>query len=257
MSSFASDTVRFVVWLGAYVGAYLAVFADAVRNLRHLARDPGRRLLLKQIYFTGIEALPLLTILALVIGFASLSPLYAVLMQDMALTLSVFRLLVLQEASVLLVAFFVLARSGSAMASELASARQHGEVASIYRMGIDAGEYLVAPRVASAVLSVAALVIYFQVAMVLGGFALMSLAAGWDYSLALGKFAAGIDPVNATLMTAKAMVFGGIIGTISCKQGLLAMPGPLGIPVATRTAMVHGFATIVLAEGLFVFLFGQ
>ena len=252
-----SGTVRFGAWLGAYVGAYFEVFLDAVRNLPQLARDPGRRLLLKQIYFTGIEPLPLLAILALVLGFASLSPLYAVLVQDMQLTLSVFRILVLQEASVLLVAFFVLARSGSAMASELASARQHGEVASLYRLGIDAGEYLVAPRVASAVLSVAALAVYFQVAMVLGGFALMSLTVGWDYSLALGKFAAGIDPANAGLMTAKAMIFGALIGTVSCKQGLMAVPGPLGIPVATRTAMVHGFACIVLVEGLFVFLFGR
>lgn len=256
MSAFLPQTRRFLAWLFAYAGAYFGVFFDALRNAPSLMREPGRRVLLKQIYFTGLEALPLLTFVAVVLGFASLSPLYN-LLQEMGLALDVFRLLVLQEASLLVVAFFVLARSGSAIASELASARQQGEVASLYRMGIDAASYLVAPRVAACALSVAALTVYFQVAMVFGGISLMSLVTNWDFAVAIGKFAGGVQPVNALISLVKAGIFGAIIGTISCQQGLLAMPGPLGIPVATRTAMVHGFGAIVVTEGLFVALIGR
>lgn len=212
--------------------------------------------MLKQIYFTGIEALPLVTVTALVTGFASAAQLYRVLLQDMALTLDVFRLLLVQEASILIVAFFVLARSGSAVAAELADLQQKGEVGSLYRMGIDPASYLVAPRVAACLLSVPALVAFFQVIMVLGGFALMALFEGWDFSLALFHYASGMHPERGFIMAAKALVFGGIIGSICCRQGLDAMPGPLGVPVAVRTAMVHGFTGIVIMEGAFVLMFG-
>lgn len=254
MSKFLSGTARFLGWLADYALSYSAVLLDAARNLPRLAHEPARSVLLKQIYFTGIEALPLLTLLALVAGFASLSPLYSALLHDMDNTISVFNVLVLQEGAPLLVGFFLLARSGSTIAAELANNRHHGEVADLYRMGIDAGEYLIAPRVAATALSMAALVVYFQVFLVFGGFALMSLSSGWDFTLALGKFAAGIDPLSALLITLKAMIFGILIGIISCQQGLSAPSGPLGIPVAARAAAVHGFTAIVLTEGLIVLL---
>jgi len=233
----------------------LRILVDAVRSAPQLAFQPFRAVLLKQIYFTGIEALPLLAPLALVAGFASLSPLHAALLQDMNTTVMVFRILVLQEAVPLLVGFFILARSGSAIASELASNRQNNEVANIYRMGIDVGEYLIAPRVAALALSMAVLVAYFQIFTVFGGFALMSIYAGWDFSLMLGKFAGGINPAIAILTIIKAMIFGILIGVISCQQGLSARRGPLGIPVAARTAAVHGITAIAIAEALFVLLF--
>lgn len=235
---------------------YYDTFLDMVRHAPRMLRQPGRRVLLKQIYFTGIEALPLVTITALVTGFAGAALLFRALLQDMALTLSVFRLLLVQEASILIVAFFVLARSGSAMAAELADLQQKDEVASLYRMGIDPASYLVAPRVAACLVSVPALVAFFQVVMVVGGFALMALFEGWDFSLALFHYANGLQPERGFIMAAKALAFGGTIGAVCCRQGLEAIRGPLGVPVAVRTAMVQGFTGIVLMEGAFVLVFG-
>lgn len=255
MSRFLSGPGRFLAWLTAYVAAYFGVFYDTLRCLPRLTHEPIRTVLLRQIYFTGIEALPLLALVAMVAGFAALSPLYAAVLQDMNTTVNVFRILILQEAAPVLVGFYILARSGSAIATELAHNRHHGEVASLYRMGMDAKEYLVAPRVVATALSVAALVVYFQVFMVLGGFALMSLSSGWHFTVALSRFANSIDPIVAMLVILKATIFGTLVGVISCQQGLTAPRGPLGIPVAARTAAVHSFTAIALTEGLAVFLF--
>lgn len=221
-----------------------------------ILRLPGRRVLLKQIYFTGIEALPLVTITALVTGSVAISQLYRILMQDIALTLNVFRFLVVQEASILIVTFFVLARSGSAMAAELADMQQKSEVNSLYRLGIDPASYLIAPRVAACLVSVPALAAFFQVILVFGGLAFMALFDGWDFPLALTHYTRGLQPDRGMIMAAKALMFGGAIGAICCRQGLAAMPGPFGVPVAVRTAMVHGFIAIVLMEGFFVLVVG-
>jgi phospholipid/cholesterol/gamma-HCH transport system permease protein len=256
VASLPRQAVDLAVWTAASTAAYFDVFLDMVRHGGRMLRQPGRRVLLKQIYFTGIEALPLVTITALVTGFSGTSQLYHVLLQDMALTIDVFRYLFVQEASILIVAFFVLARSGSAMAAELADLQQKGEVASLYRMGIDPASYLVAPRVAACLVSVPALAAFCQVIMVLGGLALMALFEHWDFSLALSQYTRGLHPGSGFVMAAKAVVFGATIGAVCCRQGLAAMPGPLGVPVAARTAMVHGFAAIVILEGLFVLVCG-
>ena len=250
------QALRFISWLLACGGAYLALCLEALGESPCLARNPARRTLLRQIYFTGIEPLPLLTVLGLVTGYAAAAALNGVLMGDMALTIDVFRALVVREASLLLVAFFLLARSGSAIASELASARQQGELRTLYSLGIDPVAYLVAPRVVALILCVAALGVYFQVAAVFGGFALMSIFGNWDYFLAIGKFAEGLDGWASAVMIGKTMVFGAIIGTVCCQQGMTAVPGPLGVPGATRTGMIHSFTAIVLGDAIFVALFG-
>ncbi len=240
----------------ATASAYADTLLDTARHFPRVLRPPGRRVLLKQVYFTGIEALPLMTVTALVTGFGSISMLHGVLLQDLTLTLEVFRLLIAHEASVLIVTLFVLARSGSAVAAELADMRQRGEVAALCRMGIDPASYLVAPRVTACLLAVPALTASFQLVLVLGGLALMALLQGWDFRLALEIYGKGLQPERAFLALAKSCVFGAVIGAICCRQGLSAAPGPLGIPGATRTAMVHSFTAIVIGQALFIILFG-
>lgn len=237
-------------YLARYLLQYLGVFGDAVRHFPSLSRPPFFRVLLKQIYFTGIESLLFLSVVAMILGFAAADQLYEVLVKDLQRTLDVFRLLIVEEASVFLVSFYVLARSGSAIASELASCKQQGEVATLYRMGINPSIYLVAPRILACMLSVSALTVYFQVVLVLGGFALMSFVKNWDFTLAMDEFMRGVNPGSAVLVILRSLVFGAVIGTVACSQGLRAVTGPQGIPVAARTAIVHGLAGILVAAVL-------
>jgi len=241
------------MFIGNLIGygfAYFEVLVDAIRYLPLVFCKPNARVFLKQIYFTGIEALPLLAITALVGGYLAIQQLFVLLGKDMTLTPELVRVLLVRDGSVAFVAFYVLARSGSAMASELAGMRQRGEIANLYRMGIDPGCYLVATRVLGTSLSVAALTVYFQVVMVFGGFALMSLFQGWDYLGSLETFVRNVDPFDVLITIIQTTVFGAVIATVACLQGLRAGDGPTGIPVATRTALVHGFAGIILVAAI-------
>ncbi|MEI8311633.1 MAG: ABC transporter permease [Verrucomicrobiota bacterium] len=235
--------------------AYLNILADAFLHFPALLRPPCLRVLLKQVYFSGIESLPFLSLTALLLGFTATSRLYQVMSKDLSRTVDVFRSMIVQEGAILIVAFYVMARSGSAMASELASCKQNGEVAALYRMGIDPAEYLIAPRVVGCMLSVSALGVFFKVVLVLGGFALASFFMEWDYALAMKEFLhGGLSLESALFALLKTSVFGALIGAVACQQGLRAVRGPQGIPVATRTAVVHGFAAIVLAAMVFFLL---
>lgn len=237
--------------------AYADTLLDAIRNTLLLLRPPYLRVLLKQVYFTGIEALPILAVAALVGGYLTTNQLFQVMGKDMGLTIEVMRFLLVQEGAVFLVAVYVLARSGSAIASELASMRQQGEVRQLYRLGVNPASYLVAPRVWGAALSVAGLTVYVQILMVFGGFGFMALFSGWDYVMALEIFSKGLDPSRGFLTILKAFSFGLVLGSVACHQGLQAVAGPQGIPVAARSAVVHSFAGILLVDVLFTLLAGR
>ena len=237
------------------VSAYLRILADAFLHFPAILRPPCLRVLLKQVYFSGVESMPFLSLTALLLGFTATSRLYLVMSKDLSRTVDVFRSMMVQEGALLIVAFYVMARSGSAMASELANCKQHGEVAALYRMGIDPAGYLIAPRVVGTMLSVSALSVFFQIVLVLGGFALASFFMDWDYALAMKRFLHdGLNVGGALFALLKTSVFGALIGAVACQQGLRAVRGPQGIPVATRTAVVHGFAAIVLASTVFFLL---
>lgn len=230
---------------------------ESIRFFPVLLRPPVSRIFLKQVYFTGLESLPVLAVAGLAGGYLTTSQLYNVLGQEMGLTLEVIRFLIVQEGAVFLVALYVLARSGSAMASELATAKLQGEVAQLVRLGFDPAAYLIAPRVLGAAVSVAALTLYVQLIFVFGGFSLMALLSGWDFMLALETFARGTDPVRGLITTCKALLFGALIGASACHHGLSALPGPQGIPVATRTAVVHGFAAILVGDVVMSLIFSR
>ncbi|MCX7868853.1 MAG: ABC transporter permease, partial [Terrimicrobiaceae bacterium] len=167
----------------------LEIAASLPLDLPALLRPPARGVLLKQIYFTGIGALPLLALAGFLGGWLLLHQLFQVMRGDLVFTIEVMRFLLVQEGSVFLVAMFVLARSGGAMASELAAMRLQGETAQLERWGVNLRAYLVAPRVWGAGLAVAGLVVCVQILVVLGGFAMMSLFANWDFQRALEVFA--------------------------------------------------------------------
>jgi phospholipid/cholesterol/gamma-HCH transport system permease protein len=216
-----------------------------------ILRGTAKQVFMRQVYFTGIEALPLLAAAAFLAGYLTVFQLFSVLANDLDLTLTVFRSLVVQEGAVLLVSMFVLARSGSAMASEIANMKLNGELDSIWRLGLDVSQIILAPRVLSCALSVAALTVYVQLILVFGGIGLMSLFHRWDYPLAIEKYLGGVQPAVALMTLFRSLLFGAAISAVACSKGLRARPGPTGIPNATRGAVVGGFAAIFVLQAIF------
>ena len=104
-------------------------------------RVPTRRVFLKQVYFSGLQSLPLVLLVGaavagIIIGqlrnFGE-SPRESI---DILLTIT------LDELAPLITAFLIAARSAPAMASELATMQANGEVRLLARLGIDRYRYL-------------------------------------------------------------------------------------------------------------------
>src|SRR3954471_21620521 len=124
----------------------------SVLRVRMLANPMVRLIFLRQIYFTAVRSLRLISIVALVIGAAFVKQVTEILGNDPRLFELVERVLMLNTAP-LAAAIIVIGRSATAISAELASMQCNGEVDALRNLRIDVYDYLVVPRLAAVTLA--------------------------------------------------------------------------------------------------------
>jgi phospholipid/cholesterol/gamma-HCH transport system permease protein len=90
--------------------------------------------------------------------------------------------MIVREAGPLLVALVVIARSGTAVASEIGNMRANREIEALESMGINPLSFIVFPRVLGGVISVLCLAFYFNVLALVGGFLLTRFIQDMSFS---------------------------------------------------------------------------
>ncbi len=213
-----------------------------------------RAVLLRQIYFTGLQALVAVTATGLALGFASEMQMRTLLGSGVDLNVKLLKGLVLREVGPLVVALIVLGRSGSAMATELADMRVRGDIRSLYRMGIDPSVLLLSPRILATMVSVIVLTLYCQLVAAVVGPALTSLL----YPVSLAPYYRSLlESITLTELLwslAKSAAFGWSIAVGSCASGIFVVPEATAIPQAAELAARRGFLSILACDLVFVLI---
>ncbi len=212
---------------------------------------PVRRVLLKQVYFTGVQAWAVIVALFLLIGTLIISQIISFAgVEGAPLTGKVLVWIVVRELGPLLTAVIVIARSGTAIAAELASMKIGGEIDVLEMMGIPAVRYLIMPRVLGAGVAVAVLTLYAEVVAVAGGFIVGSLAWG----ISLEQYNQGIIPFltirEIGLSVFKCLAFGIIIAASCCRQGLSVEGGVTQIPIAATKGVMRSLLLVFLFDAV-------
>ncbi|WP_035055315.1 ABC transporter permease [Andreprevotia chitinilytica] len=218
--------------------AFLSALAD-------LRRWPVRRVLLKQIYFTGVEALLMMLIVGFVLGGIVVSQLHDQYGQSREASLRLLASLTFSELSPLFTALILVARSSSAVASELAAMKVHGELSSLARMGIPLASYLIVPRLVGMTISAAALALYLALAALLGG---VVLSSGWDITYQVVLLDRIMQPSMLIVCVCKGALFGFIAVVLACWVGLSAQPYVTEIPKASSRAVMRGLLAVFLLD---------
>ena len=152
--------------------ALLVASVRAVLHLKGPARAVLKRVTFRQILFTGIEAIPLVALLAATVGILVIVQ-SAQSLPDFGQAEFMGRLLVLliqKELGPILVAFVVAARSGAAIAAELSTMKTRGEIDGLAGVGVDPLAYIVFPRVVGVAVAVASLTVVFNLTAFVAGF---------------------------------------------------------------------------------------
>ena len=64
-----------------------------------------------------------------------------------------------------------------------------------------------------------------------------------------------IDSADVLVGLFKALVFGALVGGVSCLRGLQTKTGPSAVGISTTRAVVSSIVLLVVAEGVFSVLF--
>ncbi|MCK6489814.1 MAG: ABC transporter permease [Planctomycetes bacterium] len=240
--------------------SYLVEIATAVAlSVRHLVLPArgGRRVagdvLARQVYFTGVEAVPFVLLLA---GLTATALVAQVQVQASGLGTGLGPLIVtllLRELGPLLTALVVIGRSGTAIATELANMRVAGEIDGLAYAGVDPFRYLVVPRLAGMAVAMVCLTLVWVAAAVVAGFALARLWLGTaapPWGAYAESLALALDLTDPLVLLAKTLIPGLVVAAIACREGLACDEAVTGVPRAASRAVVRSITAVVVWDVL-------
>ena len=145
-------------------------------------------------------------------------------------------------------ALMVAGRVGSAISAELGSMVVSQQIDAMRALGTDPVRKLVTPRILALILTLPLLVIIADVLGLIGAAIVAKSIFGLDYNAFIVTARVGIQTDDIIGGVLKPIIFGFIIGIISCHKGLTTSGGTVGVGRATTIAVVLSSIYIIIAD---------
>lgn len=249
-----------VSWLGqrtidgyTYLASLASLSTQAFIDLlapQKQGRAASTRVIVRQVLFTGVDALPVTTVIALLLGVIIITQAGTQLPKLGASSLvgSIIVITVIRELGPLLTALIVVGRSGTAIATELGNMSVGREVVALELMGIPISRFIVMPRMVGMIVAMICLTLYFDVVAVLGGYLMASI----QLTIPFYSFVEGVVKALAfadVLLTAlKAGFFGLAVAAVCCYHGLAVRASFTEVPQQTTRAMINSLILCLLLD---------
>jgi phospholipid/cholesterol/gamma-HCH transport system permease protein len=236
-------------------GFFLSVLKESVGFFKKY--QGGYKVLVMQLLFTGIEALGIIFVLSFSIGTVLIIQGYSILSAfgQIKLLYVILVVVITRELGPLLTAFIIIARSGTAIATELGGMVVNHEIEAYTSVGINPIGYLVAPRFLGMVFSMIILTVYFN----FFGLVLSYLAASFIVPIPISEYAQNLAQAlslwDIAISLIKSMVFGSIISISASHYGLMVQGSSTEIPQAGIKAVGNSFLLIIISNVLLTILY--
>jgi len=236
---------------GTSFSAMAVLFRDTLRGIFRPSRTPLASVgsqLSRQMLYTGVEALGLVSIIAFICGST-------IIIQAMT-TMPKFGvseyfgnilvIVVVRELGPFLTSIVVIGRSGAALAAYIGTMRVNKEVAALEVMGIDPVYFLALPALLGLVGAMICLNVYFDIISIIGGLIVARVTVDIPFGIFLSKALVALSTTDIAISTFKSIIFGMIIAVVSCHYGL-RVANVRGVPQAAIKSVVGCMAgTIVV-----------
>jgi len=217
------------------------------------------RAVMEQMRQIGVDALAIVTLLALTIGImlgiqfiAALSEFGAQSQVVVAVAKSVTR-----EFGALITAILVAGRSGSALAARIGSMSVSQEIDALATMGIEPVRYLAAPALLAMLLMLPVLTIFADAVAIVGAALYSSPSLNITPTAYLMQTLALLAPGDIWQGLAKSGVFAVLITLIGVSTGFSVSGGAEGVGRATTRSVVLAICWIIVADMIFSFFLNR
>jgi phospholipid/cholesterol/gamma-HCH transport system permease protein len=256
MMGFFQSTGKAVTELLSYIGGVTSLFAYSTAEM--FARPkPGDRLIrqitTKQIYFTGVQAISTIGVIALTLGMLIIVEMFSIAPKigQEGMIGKVLVIVIVRELGPLLTAIIVIGRSGTAVATEIANMMVSDEFDALESIGVDPLRYIVYPRIIGMILSLTGLVIFFDAIGLLGGFiAARLIGVTLAFSEYFNNLFSSMSIIDLVVVVFKCVTMGGAIAVISVMQGFKVGRNQMMVPVAATKSVVNSLIAVFIVDGI-------
>jgi phospholipid/cholesterol/gamma-HCH transport system permease protein len=232
----------------AFVGeALLSVVAFGLGRARYRRVDLW--LLIQE---CGVEALPIVTLISLLVGLI-LAFVGAVQLQLFGAQVYIADLVGLgmsREMGAMMTAIIMAGRTGAAFAAQLGAMRVNNEIDALKTLGVSEMDFLVLPRMLALILMMPLLCIYADLMGIIGG-ALVSIGL-FDISILeyVQHTRARLDLTDFAVGVVKSSVFGVLVALSGCMRGMQCGASSSAVGLAATSAVVTGIVMIVVSDSV-------
>lgn len=214
------------------------------------------RPLVWQTIFTGLDAVPVISLLALTIGVAITSQLIplAEALGTEEQTAALLAAYVGMELSSIATAIVIIGRSGSAIVVDLGNMTLHKEVEALELLGMNVNDFFVTPRLIATAISQLILATLFAVLALFGGIAISGFVIAPSYYNHLLPVLVALGGPELLLFVIKNLLFGLIIAGTACFHALQVTRSPTEVPQQTQRAIVNSLIIVFLLDGVFAYV---
>jgi phospholipid/cholesterol/gamma-HCH transport system permease protein len=247
-----------------FLKSYLLLLSDLfywsfVSIFKKKLRRQGE--VIRQSIFIGVDALPIIALIAFLIGFILALQSAAQLRQFGAniYVADLVAIAMVSEMGPLITAIMVAGRSGSAIAAEIANMVVSEEIDSLKVMGIDPIPYLLVPKLMAVLLTLPMLTLFANVIGIIGGLIIgityldLSVIPFFDEVISVLRYK---EFVTALI---KSITFAFIILLTGAHFGLHVQGGSEGVGKSTTKSVVVSIFLVILADSIIglIFYFGE
>jgi len=237
----------------------LGFFAKTLKGVGQFVRNSKAsfKILVMQILFTFVHAMGISTLLAVAIGAAVNiigMPMLTMLNQQ-SLIYTLLIMFITRELGPLLTAFIVIARSATAIATEIAGMVISHEVEAYISVGVDPIEHLAVPRFLGVTSSLVLLNIYFSIFGLAGSFLVAQLFNSTPMDYYFSNLLQHLSIKDILLSIIKSIAFGAIISIVAVIEGFSVERASTEVPVAGLKAVSGAFALCIVVNVLLSVLY--
>jgi phospholipid/cholesterol/gamma-HCH transport system permease protein len=215
--------------------------------------------LIHQIEETGLTALPIVGLLAFLLGIVLAYQGADQLKRFDAqiYTIDFLGVGFLRELGVLVTSIIVAGRSGSAFTAQIGTMRVNEEIDAMQTLGLNVTELLVVPRILGLVIALPFLAFFADVVGIIGGMVMTYLDLGITIPAFMRELESAITLNTLLVGLIKAPVFAFVIGLVGCFEGLRVERNAASVGLLTTRSVVESIFLIIVCDAGFSILFSK
>ncbi len=240
------DELRYLI---SFAGSVLIAFFYTIRHRGSVKEGE----IVKAIHRVGIDAIPIISLLSLLLGLivAFMSSVQLKQFGANIYVASLVALSMVRELGPIITAIIVGGRSGSSFAAEIASMKIDEEVDALVTMGFQPTRFLVVPKLIATMVAMPILTLLSEIFAIFGGLIVGIFMLDLTMSAYLVETVNILTPFDMAWSLFKSITFAVLITWIGCFRGFQAQGGADSVGRATTSAVVSSIFLIIVVDSVF------